>query len=89
MFGATCTQKIKLWMQSMDGYRLPCKVDRFQPLATMLKDTYRKSRGRWSGRMKLTFDGRQIMEWDTCNSLGMVDDDLVHVYITRYGDGPK
>ncbi|KAH8270816.1 hypothetical protein KR018_005643 [Drosophila ironensis] len=88
MIGKNSTLKTTLWLQFPDGNRLECKVDRLLPLVSTLRAQYCEARGGCNGYMRLTFEGLELRDRDTCETLQLEDNDLIDVFITRVGDGP-
>ncbi|XP_017051737.1 uncharacterized protein LOC108095227 [Drosophila ficusphila] len=72
-------QSKAVWMLSAKGYHLKCNVDPYKPLVNQLKNQYSEAFGVSPGSLILRFDGEEMEEQDTFDSLDMVEHDIIDV----------
>ncbi|XP_016958009.1 small ubiquitin-related modifier [Drosophila biarmipes] len=72
-------QSKSIWLLSSAGHKLQCQVSTDQPLAVFLKNKFAQAIGKCPESFILIFDGEELQEQDTFDSLAMEDDDIIDV----------
>nr|XP_016940572.1 small ubiquitin-related modifier isoform X2 [Drosophila suzukii] len=72
-------QSKSIWLLSSAGHKLQCHVNTDQPLGVFLKNKFAHAIGMSPETLILIFDGEEVQEQDTFDSLAMEDDDIIDV----------